>query len=290
MEETQKKKGNTWLIVLLFLIILGLIGYIAYDKVIVTQQNEKKPSGNVIEKKDITTQPIATTLHNTLITGEHYYDNTGLYYKEKITPDKSDDERFIRFALTSYFNDKGISLPKDICGAPNSATSISVTKDEFNSYVNQKYNTSVKYDLPEANSVNQHYLNSFSYFVNHSDKWEISCNGDSYTRVYSKMTKAEQEDDYIYIYDNAAFCTTNDMFYRCGAYIGETIENELMVCSKCTGTECENDEVCPTGQDYSLDDVANALLDKAPERLLTYKHTFKKQGGNYYWVSSEVEQ
>ena len=292
MEETQKKKGNTWLIVLLFLIILGLIGYIAYDKVLTASQNETKRSGNVVEKKDITTQTKATTLHNTLITGEHYYDNTGLYYKEKITPNKGDDERFIRFALASYFNEKGINFPNKVCGEPSDETGVFVTKDEFNNYVNQKYNTTIKYDLPVKND--SYYLNSFNYFMSHESKWAIYCNGTEYDQVYSEMTKAEQEGDYIYIYDTATFCGTNDLFYRCYPYINDhvnnTEENPLITCSKCTDSNCINDEACPTGDNYNLEDVANILLEKNPEKLLKYKHTFKKQDGNYYWVSSEVEQ
>lgn len=292
MEGTQKKKGNTWLIVLLFIIILGLVGYIVYDKVLNTPQEEVEIVEDKVKKEDITNSDVAKNLHQTLITKNH---NSGVYYSTKITPDKTDDERFIGFALADYINENNITLNNNIGGAPSEATNTYISKEDLNNFINKKYNNTLKYDLPlydEQNPDNSkvYYLFDYYTFESYDGKWAITFNGEDKTSIYSKMTKAEQEGDYIYIYDNAAFCKTNDMFYHCGAYIDKSIQEELLTCSKCTGAECKNDSSCPTGENYTSEDVANVLLEKTPEKLLKYKHTFKKQDGNYYWVSSEVEQ
>ena len=292
MEETEKKKGKTWLLVLMFIIILVLAGYIIYEKVFTSPQKEVESVESTVEKKDITDQDIAKTLHDSLITKDNL---SGVYYGSKITPNKENDERFIAFAITDYISENNVVLKQDPCGAPGEETNNYISKEDFNSYVNKKYNTSIKYDLPLYDEQNPD--SSKSYFLYHDyrlesypEKWAVTCNGENGTGVYSKMTKAEQEGDYIYIYDVATFCTTNDIFFYCFPNIDEKVEDSLITCSKCTESECKNDTLCPTNQTYSLEDVANVLLERTPEKLLKYKHTLKKQGEKYYWTSTEVEQ
>ena len=42
MEEKKNNKGLVWLIVILIILVLGLVGYIVYDKVILRSNNIKK--------------------------------------------------------------------------------------------------------------------------------------------------------------------------------------------------------------------------------------------------------
>ena len=289
MEETEKKKGNTWLFIVLLIIILGLVGYILYDKVFTSSQKEAESIESKLEKEDITTTDIAKTLHDSLITSDN---NTGLYYQEKITSDRTDDERFIRFALLSYVNENNVKLPNNICGAPSDETSVYINKDDFNSYVNQKFNTSMKYDLPLYNSSNPdsniYKLYPKYTFESYDGKWAITCNGEDSGSISSKMTKAEQEGDYIYIYDNVAYCTGNGIYNGCMKYIDS--EDVIVECDECTDSDCKKDTICPGANGSStLKNMADTIVDRS-DNLATFKHTFKKQDGNYYWISTEVEQ
>ena len=288
MEETEKKKGKNWLLVLMFIIVLCLAGYIIYDKVFTPTVKRVESVESTIEKEDITDQDIAKTLHDSLIAN----DNTGLYYQDKITPAKSDDVRFIRFALVSYVNEKSIKLPNNICGAPSDDTSIYITKEDFNSYVNKKYNTSIKYDLPLYNASNTdsniYVLYPKYTFESYEGKWAITCNGEDDGAISSKMTKAEKEGEYIYIYDKAAYCSGNGMYNGCSKYIDS--DDVVVECDECTDSDCKKDTICPGSNGSStLKNMAETIVDRS-DSLATFKHTFKQVNGEYYWISTEVEQ
>lgn len=297
MEETEKKKGKTWLLVLMLIIILGLASYIMYDKVFMnTAKNieSKMINNNEDEKDDITNTDLAIDLHKSLITKDNL---SGLFYKDKITPDKTDDERFIRFNLAAYIYEKRIFFTGNNCGAPSDTTNeYYISKDELNAFINEKYNNNLKYDLPAYNASDEktvHKLYDNFTFENYNGKWAITCNGENSTNVQSKMTKAEQDGEYIYIYDKAVKCETNQMAaYYCDKYLDDDSDNEIMRCDICDGNDssCKNDALCPKETDHRINKMGAALLTQDPDSLATFKHTFKQVDGEYYWISTEVEQ
>ena len=143
MEGTKPKK-NIGLIIFLIIIILGLVVYIVYDKFVYQEPAVKEEVESVVQKEDITNSDLAEELHESLIAD----DVMGLYFKEEVTPDKTNDERFIKFALAAYIDEKDVELESNICGAPSDDTNTYITKEELNSFINKTFNNTLKYDLP----------------------------------------------------------------------------------------------------------------------------------------------
>ena len=86
---------------------------------------------------------------------------------------------------------------------------------------------------------------------------------------YSTMTKAEQDGDYIYIYDKFV-------------WVDETDENNIKV-------YITSDETNQIGTESIHSEAGNYLLNKYYDSLETYKHTFKKSSdGTYKWISTEI--
>ena len=291
MEGTKPKK-NIGLIIFLIIIILGLVVYIVYDKFVYQEPAVKEEVESVVQKEDITNSDLAEELHESLIAD----DVMGLYFKEEVTPDKTNDERFIKFALAAYIDEKDVKLESNICGAPSDDTNTYITKEELNSFINKTFNNTLKYDLPlydEKNPDNNIYHLYGKYtFESYEGKWAVTCNGDTRNIVDSKLVKAEQEGDYVYIYDNAVICSTNDMSgYGCSKFVDS--DEDVLTCDLCTENDsnCKHDDICPskTDDDY-IELMADTLLEKYADKLATFKHTFKKVDGKYYLVSSEIEK
>lgn len=291
--EEKKGKKSTGLIIVLIIIILCLVGFIIYDKVLnnkpVPVENESVENSAKIE--DITNSELADELHD-MLTVE---DDAGLYYKEKVTTDKTDDSRFIAFALASYIDEYDVKLQNNICGAPSDDINTYISKDDLNNYINNTFNNTLKYDLPlfdESNPDGNIYkLYDMYTFESYEGKWAVTCNGDMTGEVDSKLIKAEKDGDYIYIYDNAVVCSTNGAGYSCNKYIGDT--ESILNCDLCTenNSDCKHDDICPnrTSDDYE-ETMAEYMLDNESDKLATFKHTFKESNGKYYLISSEVEK
>lgn len=95
-------------------------------------------------------------------------------------------------------------------------------------------------------------------------------------RAYSKIIKAEQSGNNIYIYDNFIWYDEYDSLVNGDSYdylyksAGKT---SLIAKEKSTSSD-------------NID--GNALIAKYKDKLYTYKHTFQKASdGSYYWVSTE---
>lgn len=290
--EESKKKSSKGLIVFLVCVILLLVGYIVYDKVIpINGDQVQSEESESVGPKDITNSDIAKTLEETLILKDR---STGLYNKENVSSEKTDDINFIRFALASYVEANNIKLESNICGAPSEETNTYVSKDDLNAYINKTFNNSLKYDLPVFNGEDAkiYYFANHYTFESYEGKWAITCNGENDYKVYSKLTKAEEDGDYIYIYDIATNCSNFNGRNFCTNYINPDSET-IVNCDYCTenNSDCKHDDICPnkTSDDY-LVDVANDLLTNHADKLVTFKHTFKKSDNNYFYVSTEVQK
>ncbi|MBR3133204.1 MAG: hypothetical protein IKG42_03950 [Clostridia bacterium] len=87
--------------------------------------------------------------------------------------------------------------------------------------------------------------------------------------AYSTITKAEQDGDYIYIYDKFI-------------WVDETDEKNIKVYTT-------SDETNQIGTESFHSDAGNRLLYQYDSSLHTFKHTFKKSSdGTYKWISTEI--
>ena len=91
---------------------------------------------------------------------------------------------------------------------------------------------------------------------------------------------------YIYIYDKFVDCQSSAGIKICTNKLTDYINEGIVI--DCTVDE--NDEVnpktCPI--DSGIKELAEYALENMSDKLNTYKHTFKKIDGKYYWYSSEI--
>lgn len=99
----------------------------------------------------------------------------------------------------------------------------------------------------------------------------------STTIGYSRLEKAEQNEDYIYLYDKFLWQESLDYLVYDGTV-------KIYDSSDETNLIGEENEFLPK-------EDLNKRMDKYYDKLNTYKHTFKKDSnGNYYWISTEPEE
>ena len=162
----------------------------------------------------------------------------------------------------------------------------------FCNYINEKYNTTIKYDLPVANSERDIIgeIGCISIYSLDSENWSAvlvgkSCGSDNLADKY--INKEETKDELI-VYTNVVGCYSEAQAIDCRKGIDINSEEKLFLCNSESGYS----ENCPDSLDYSkglsLDEYVDYVLNNMSDKLRTYKITYKKVDGNYYFVSSEI--
>lgn len=291
----MKKKGKNIIIVILLLIVLGIICYLLYDKGLLMNlpkiDNPETKKTTKKELEDITDTTLVKDLHKEVTTNDNLM---GLYYKSRITSEKKDDFRFIKYNVKNYIDEENIDITSLKCGSEiNSDTTTNINKERINEYINKKYFTNIKYDLPISETISDDNLFVGPYhLISSKDNWSVVCLASSVAEEYisNKLIKAEKDDKYIYIYDKAVYCTVDGGLSYCATAIDENIDNAILDCSSYGDNSI--DEKCPSKD--SEESYAKALSEYAiknyEKKLNTYKHTFKKIDGKYYWISSEIKE
>lgn len=286
MEEKKSNKGLIVLVVILILIILGLAGYICYDKFYLKEGPTK-----TVEEKQIAklSESEIKELNDTLIVN-----NFDLYLSKNIDFNSIDSTDLLSYVFANYvkLNNIDVSLKTVLanntsCGEAGikSNNVVSVAKDEIDKLVVDIFGVEKEMLLNEEDM----YFNNggvfFKYVKNDNKFYLISlCAGDAFEQSsYQKMTKYEQNNDEVYIYDKVV---------KCGA---------SFVCSKNgkpEGSYVSSRDLSYTGDkgfihdaEFNKDDTIDYeyLLEKYGDIFNTYKTTFKKASdGKYYWYSSEI--
>lgn len=279
--KTKNNKGLILLVIILIISVIGLAGYIVYDKVISKESDNKEEVTKVEEKeeiKDITNTELAKGLHSTLITKDKA---SGLYFENKVTSLEVSNADLIVFNIKNYLTDNNINLGEseqikcagdgfetiDECGSHK------INKSDITTYMQNKYNNNIKYEL--SKDLNKFYELYGTYVVVSNDEtYEIMADSSAsgFFFIKSKLVKAEQDDEYVYIYDKAVFCTAG-----AGSFYFYNMMHDGLYSST------EEDSL------LSIEEKAEDILNNLSDKLDTFKHTFKKDSdGIYYWVSSEM--
>ena len=138
--NNRGRVGTTILIIILLIGFLGCAGYIVYDKVI-----SKEESKTEEKTKDITKSDLAKSLHSNM--------NKYVYYEEKMSIDDADDARFIANSVADYRKEKG-SYDSWGCDFASDIATLEgcIRKESLYTYIKEKYNSDLKYDLKDKSN------------------------------------------------------------------------------------------------------------------------------------------
>ena len=293
----KKSRINAKNITIIFvnLIILGLVCYLLYNKGLFSNLPKiKNPKPKIIFNKkleDVTKKDITKTLYKQLTTDDNIM---GLYYNSKITSAKNDDIRFIKYSVKKYIEDNNIDITTKACSNEITAdTTKNINKERINEYITENYYADIHYDLPVSDKITEDnkFIGTYN-LLSSKDNWSIVCTPRTIEEEYveNKIIKAEKDDTYIYIYDKAVICKNEGGMAYCVKATDDDADDSILDCSS-YGDNSVN-ETCPSKD--SEESYAKTLSEYAiknyEKKLNTYKHTFKKIDGKYYWISSEIEK
>ena len=269
------KDKKTLVIILLLIIIIGLLIYIIF--------NNKQKNTPIIEptiNENVISEEKAKELLKTV-----YSDTIGVYSNKKVSIDDVNNTNLIVLNIKDYIEKNNISLdkPKDPeanqlpkyfgMGSFEDSGIVVLTKinkSDISLYMKTKYNTNNDFALPASKeSFGEDVLDDLTSIVADDNYYYVFWQGRSghAREVVSKYLKKEEDDNYLYIYDQAVYCT--DVFGGGFDY-------------KCYSSMEENSYIAD-----AKDISATEALEKYADKAGNYKHTFRKANGNYYWVSTE---
>ena len=313
VEPKQKKsKGPVIVIIFLILIILGLAGYIVYDKFL--SKDTKEPETKEEEKttlKEVKDTALVEELRSGLIATDGGALVEGLYHNYKITSSDSSNKELLIFNILKYVEENKINIHETkstIDTGVQQDIKATISKADITTYMQNKYNTNLDYTYKASKQYDEVGIIGYLDVLADDTNYYIASipGGDGSYYLNTKLVKAEEDKDNIYIYDNAVYSIfamdTRRSFDSLD--IGDYIDNEKneyisdKILIECLGDNTTTDpydmkksEKCPFSgniSDITPDSMSKHAFENMSDKLKTFKHTFKKQDGNYFWVSSEV--
>ena len=281
-EAKKKSKGSLLVIMFLLIIILGLVGYITYDKFFSNTssdtKSEEKETNGLTKVKDT---KLIEELRSGLITSNKV---SSLYYSSIKATDVN-NKNLIGFNVVKYIDDNNITLNNTdtVYKDTNYKLNMTVSKANLNDYINNKYNTNLEYLYTSKDNNDFVSIGCNEVIADENNYYYVTMpKGCGLTKIATKLVKAEEDKDYIYIYDNYVKCSTETGWSGCVLAEDEVLGiNSTVSCNE----DGQVDEKCPIKG--TVDEMSNYVLTNMQDKLKTYKHTFKKLDGNYFWVSSE---
>lgn len=298
---SKREKIEIVIIVILLAVILGLVGmkFINKDEFIKTNKKVTKEKTKE-ELKDITNDEIVLTLEKNLISNDG---EKGLYFNKKITSNEYNNIDLIMFNIKKYSEENNLEKDqKEFDSVFNSVYKIN--KNALKTYIQKKYNTNYDYgfnhsinEMTSTASTDLTINNVGLTTITNDDNYYIGVVGKDYGIDYikTKLVKAVKDtnSNTIYIYNKAVFCLSEAGSSECQKSISDTYNTDVVL--DCNVDENGNlSESCPSVIDINAEGFINRMadytLENLSDELYTFKHTFKKyDDGNYYWVSSEID-
>ncbi len=229
MEEPKKEenKDNYWIVavIVVAVLLLSMGGYVAYDKVIKPSEPESESieSQSVEESFGTATDVELNNLVASLISSDK---QISLYGDKKVSSEVSGNE-FILYNIYNYMNENNIKPTSGI--NPSDGTKIS--KEEINKYINEKYNTTIKYDLPVASSESDVIgeIGCLSIYSLDAENYSAllvgkSCGSDN---LANKIVNKDETKDELVIYTNVVGCYSEAQAIDCRKGIDINSEEKL---------------------------------------------------------------
>ena len=256
MEENNKKgKGSIIVIVLLILVILGLVGYICYDKEILFKHEVKEVESKNV--KNINQKEEETVVTNYAVTDEKVYKLI-----DNLMNGRNCDD------LENYANDKKVEV-KDINNVK--AYLIAEKNDLFNSLKES-------ITLDEVNKVVAKYLGKDYKFdpttIDYKGSWCPQYIYDSSTKTFNKQETA-----------CGWTCGPRTSYKLVKAVDTDGIlqlDIKVIFASVAEGKDGMYSDYLKTNKIGSYEDQLESLYLKGSD----YRFTFKLEDGNYVFVSS----
>lgn len=320
MEERKSNKGLIWLIVILIVLVLGLAGYIIYDKIILSNENvsdnganskntttlkNEENNVNIIDvnvKSEIIKDLYLIVPNNDLevFSEDNYkgaYQNKKVYFKDLSTA------TILRTAMKKYLEENSDNYEN---------FSINVVED----YVTKTFNNNLSSDNLKVDD-------RIIVYDSQVIRWKkdyVNCTFLTYDAVNEKFgfaqLKTEKEDlinSQKYNLINAEYNEESKEYYLYDkVYYSEIIESNYDNLDKCREKDFKiiiydsyqknniiytktpefvvPDEVCIEMDETNTNNDKNILKEiKENHASFEYKHTFKlNDNGDYYWYSSEL--
>lgn len=272
------------IITIILIIIMGALLYIQKietDRKIAELHNKNQELH--IETIDINDEQIQelysiVKMHNFGIEEENFY------RKSKVTIDDLNN----RFKMLAIFNQcflRNLNVDNHFIHGWGD-----ISVEDFNFVLHDIFG-------PTATIEHQNLLNASMEFFYNENTYVSEINSKTNglhpnVNNYSKLIFAEKFNDTIYLYDKFVHITGLSIYPECeeiGVYA--TSNTEIIIDNKLTREELSSmvnkydmADSGPTINNYEFE----GLYENYKEKILTYKHTFKKDiDENYYWVSSE---
>ena len=300
-EKSKKNKGKGLIVALVIaiVIILGLVGYICYDKGIILYKNKNKETTNIEEEKveEVVEKEITDENTKQSILDKIYFLNikTAVIDSPKINNYMEFIYPYVRSELYSAnlnssekifaaINSLGKEFEPLTVSYENMEASV---KEKFKVYSESTYFSSVVRYQISSSKVEQRYKELFGEnLLNHKDVgrcpfytydsvnnlyyFTSECGGTSASTNALYVNKITTLDDNIYAYVNLAYITPHgDDISSSTSDIYDGVSNEGKL------IETTNDK-------YNLSENYT--------KFTNYKYTFKKDStGNYYFVKVEQQ-
>ena len=317
IEEKKGGKGKTIAIVILTILLIGSLGYIAYDlyfykyfKKEVKVEEKKETKKEKVEEIDINDSKTIDKLkliipHND--SGKDAYQSTKVTYKD-ISNDAilSSVGQLIYNYPRNYkiYGSQGTTTNKSDCIDGSIIDSINneyhcylkdSNESDFNAYKKETISEIVESIFGNINYTDDdidiykylgicNYKNGI-YFCNYGGG-DTGCDE---IGKQSEFTKATKKDDKIYLYEKYILYTTENL----------TEKNNILYCNTNIYKYGDKTKSLVENQEYKITDFSTYDLDTQKtiksqvfkdyeDQATIYKHTFKDDGtGNYIWISTE---
>lgn len=269
----NKSTGKTVLIVILLLAVIGLGGYITYDKVIMKETKGPEKTEKKVEKTKENLDEIATTLLNKI--NNYKLDLLDIYGNNIIVNSVPTKEQLdtMYFYLAEKNN--------------NDTETLNMTKSVVDDYFNNVYGVTPT-EYPNIvckldNVIEYTYDNSKQAYIFNNDVVAHAHGGygnNSLTQIVTNI----KNDNGNYVVDIAKLYAGSMLDTAAGHYYSD---------GQCTKMLTEFDQFygADTTGDYDTASAINYFQnnkDKYKNNKPQYRYTFKKDNNNYYLVNYEI--
>ena len=298
MEENKKSnKGLIVLVVILSILLIGAVGYICYDKLMVKEE----PVNNDSKEIEKLSEEEVMKLHDSLV-----FEHESMFNNRSVDINSITVDEIMPYVLKQYSVEKNIDFQSDknmICISEadnkiNFFDSISkkniekdnvfsVSKEEIDNYLKTLFNTDRVFEIDNFSYFGFGDGSRNIYFYSKDDNkfyLGISCQGDAFTMdINSKFLNFEQDNDVVEIYSKVIKCLGGVVCSNTGKAEGKYVSSKDF--------SYQNDEGFVQDTEFNKDSSINYdyLYEKYGDVFNTYKTTFKKaDDGKYYWYSAEI--